>query len=365
MINQLFPIIKRFGIPLLIFLGGIGLGIYLERNLIKRLKVLARRSSWKGSDLMIDCFKGLIIIWFTLGGFYLASISFTFQEALRVLINRALYGILLLSITLLVSRLAVKLIQLYSSSEGTSPLLTSLFETITRILVLAIGILMTLQSLNIPIAPILATLGVGSISLGLALKEPLANLISGISLITSRKIRPKDYIKLKTGEEGYVVDVEFKYTVIQEITGNLLVIPNFQLIASSFRNYALPENKMLVPIKVGISYDSDLEKVEAITLEVAKETLKEVTGGDKEYQPFMRYQHFDYFSINFTVYLQIQEFYDHLIITHEFIKRLYKRYQQEGIKIPFPIKNAYLANETMNSKQENESFSEIKLDTDY
>ena len=342
--------IQKFAIPVLFILGGIGLGFYVDRRLLRRLKVIAQRSSWKGDDLIFNSLKGLTIIWFTVGGCYLASIFLTFQGV--VVIHRVLYAIFLLSITLLVSRLAVSFLQLYNSREGTSPMLTSLFETIAKVLIFSIGILITLESLRIPIAPILATLGVGSLSLGLALKEPLANLISGINLITSKKIRPQDYIKLKTGEEGYVVDVELKYTVIREIMGNLLVIPNSQLIASSFRNYALPENKMLIPIKVGISYDSDLEQVEAITLEVAKETLGKVSGGDAEYEPFMRYERFDYFSIDFTVYLQIQEFYDHLIITHEFIKRLYKRYQQEGIKIPFPIKNTYLSNQNLTQRFE-------------
>ncbi len=345
--NQWLITIQQFGIPILFVLGGMGLGLYVDKKLLKRLKVIIKRQTGKGGDLTYNSFKGLTIIWFTLGGCYLASIFLTFKGV--VVVHRALYAVFLLSITLLISRLALGFLQFYSSREGTSTMLTSLFETITKIFILTIGILITLESLNIPLGPILATLGVGSLSLGLALKEPLANLISGISIITSKKIRPQDYIKLQTGEEGYVVDVELKYTVIREIMGNLLVIPNSQLIASSFKNYALPENKMLIPIKVGISYDSDLEKVEAITLKVAKETLAEVAGGEAAYEPFLRYERFDYFSIEFTVYLQIQEFYDHLIITHEFIKRLYKRYQKEGIKIPFPIKNAYVASENSDS----------------
>lgn len=342
--------IQQFGIPILFILSGIGFGFYFDRKILKRLKVMAEKTAWEGDDLILENLQGMGVIWFTLGGCYLASIFLSLQGS--ELIHSALFAIFLLSITILISRLAVSFLQLYNSREGTSPMLTSLFETITKVVVISIGILITLQSLRIPIAPILATLGVGSLSLGLALKEPLANLISGISLITSKKIRPKDYIKLKTGEEGYVIDVELKYTVIREIMGNLLVIPNSHLIASSFRNYALPENKMLIPIKVGISYDSDLEKVEAITIEVAKETLAQVLGGDEQDEPFMRYERFDYFSIEFTVYLQIQDFYDHLIVTHEFIKRLYKRYQQESIKVPFPIKSAYISKENLSQSSD-------------
>ena len=365
MMNQWFLKVQQFIIPTLLIVGSICLGLYLEKRIFKRLSIRTQRTSWQWYEVTVISFKGLLILWFTLGGFYFAISLLNLPGSLRLFLDRVLYAVLLLSITLLASRLAVSLIQFYSSREDTSSMLTSLFETITKVVVFALGCLITLQALNIPITPILATLGVGSLSLGLALQQPIADLVSGINLITSKKIRPQDYIKLKTGEEGYVVDVELKYTVIKEITGNLLVIPNSKLISSSFRNYAFPENTMLVPIKVGISYDSDLEKVEAITLDVAKKTLAEVPGGDREYEPFMRYERFDYFSIDFTVYLQIQEFYDHLIITHEFIKRLYKRYQAEGIKIPFPIKNAYLPHETRNSSNDNQSFSEIKLDNDY
>ena len=56
-----------------------------------------------------------------------------------------------------------------------------------------------------------------------------------------------------------------------------------------------------------------------------------------KFKPFLRYNQFGEFSINFTVYLQTDDFFEQLTIKHEFIKRLYKRYQKEEIKMPFPI----------------------------
>lgn len=192
------------------------------------------------------------------------------------------------------------------------------------------------------ITPLLTALGVGGVFIGLALQNTLSNLFSGLNIITSKKVRPGDYIRLETGEEGYVIDVAWRYTIVREIPDNFIVIPNAKIVSSTFKNYSFPDREMLVLVTVGVSYDSDLETVEAVTLEVASEIMNEVAGGVSEYQPFMRYEEFDYFSINCTVYLRVKEYLDRLIVRHEFIKRLHKRYQREGIKIPFPIKTVYI-----------------------
>ena len=157
---------------------------------------------------------------------------------------------------------------------------------------------------------------------------------SSINILTAKKLRPGDYIKLKTGEEGYVQDITWKHTIIQEINENWLIVPNSKIVSASFRNYSFPHKQLLITIEVGVSYNSDLEKVERVTLEIAREVLQEVAGGVAESEPFLRYHHFDYFRINLTVYLKVEEFFDSLLIKHEFIKRLHQKYQQEGIDIP-------------------------------
>jgi len=60
------------------------------------------------------------------------------------------------------------------------------------------------------------------------------------------------------------------------------------------------------------------------------------------FEPFIRYHTFGDFSINFTVILRAQTYVDRYLVTHEFIKRLHKRYKEEGIEIPFPIRTVYL-----------------------
>lgn len=66
-------------------------------------------------------------------------------------------------------------------------------------------------------------------------------------------------------------------------------------------------------------------------------------GGVPEFQPFIRYHTFGDFSINFSVSIRAKEFTNQYLIKHEFIKRLHKRYNEEGIVIPFPIRMVYLS----------------------
>ncbi|RLI13550.1 mechanosensitive ion channel family protein, partial [Candidatus Bathyarchaeota archaeon] len=74
----------------------------------------------------------------------------------------------------------------------------------------------------------------------------------------------------------------------------------------------------------------------------AREVLQRVQGGVAEFEPFIRYHTFDDFSINFTVILRAKEYVDRYLLTHEFIKALHKRYREEGIEIPFPIRTVIM-----------------------
>ena len=89
---------------------------------------------------------------------------------------------------------------------------------------------------------------------------------------------------------------------------------------------------------MGVHYNSDLAKVEQVTCEVAAEVMKEAPGGVPSFTPFIRYHSFGDSSINFTAILRAQSFVDQHIVKHEFIKRIHRRYDREGIVIPYPIR---------------------------
>lgn len=122
----------------------------------------------------------------------------------------------------------------------------------------------------------------------------------------------------------------------------LIVIPNSKLASVIIINYYLRGREIAVLVQVGVSYDSDLQKVERVTIEVGKEVMREAPRGVPEFELFIRYHTFADFSINFTVILRAKGFVDQYLIKHEFIKRLHQRFKEEEIEIPFPRRTVYL-----------------------
>ncbi|MGB3491527.1 MAG: mechanosensitive ion channel family protein [Elainellaceae cyanobacterium] len=346
-------LILRLLTPIVLILGSFVLGFLVERQGIRRLQNLTARLGWGGADVIINSLKGLIMLWFVLGGVFMAVLTLPISDNLFTVIQKALLAVAIISGTLIAARLAVGSVRYVSETRGAGNL-SSLFEMLTRIVVFTFGVLIILQSLGIAITPLLTALGIGGVSLGLAFQSTLSNFISGLNLATSNKVRVGDYIQLDSGEEGYVRDIAWRHTVLQDIRDNMMFVPNSRVLNNVFKNYGLPDKEALIIVEVGVSYSSDLEKIEALTLAIAMEVMNEVEGGVPDSEPWVRYKELGYFAITMVVYLRIREYFDHIIVRHEFIKRLHKRFRDEGIEMPFPIQTTFIPDlEESNGKTPN------------
>jgi len=322
-----------------ILLGGsVLLGFIVEGFVLRRLHRLAEKTRWEGDDILIAALRRRTTLWIILVGIFGALQTSPLPAEYIDLGNKILLIIAILSATAALVKIASGLVEAFAKSTGGAFPSTSIFSTITKVTVFSIGILIILQSLGISITPILTALGIAGLAVALALQEPLSNLFAGLNIIVSREVRPGDYIKLDSGEEGYVVDITWRNTSIRELPNNRIIIPNAKLASAIVKNYYLPEKEMAVLVQVGVDYTSDLPKVERVTMEVGREVMKAVQGGVPSFEPFIRYHTFNDFSIDFTVILRAQEFVDQYLIKHEFVKRLHARYNKEGITIPFPIR---------------------------
>lgn len=211
-------------------------------------------------------------------------------------------------------------------------------EIFTKILFIAVGGMIILDNLGISLTPILTTLGIGSLAVAIALQDTLGNFFAGLYIRADRPIEVGHFIRLESGEEGYVWHIGWRSTRIRMLPNNMVVVPNNKLVQSVITNYYMPQRELAVLVEVGVHYDSDLEKVERVTLEVAKEILQIVPGGVSTFEPLVRYHTFAESGINFTVVLRADEFTGSSVLKHEFIKRLQARYKKEGITIPFPVR---------------------------
>lgn len=329
---DLVPIAVSSGLTL----AGLVLGLVVRRAWLPAFA----RAVHLGEDVVV-ALRGPVVLWSVMLGVYIAARVSMLPGVASDVGRSVLLALLILSVAWSVGKAIALVIRHRARSLGSLPAV-NLVGNLAQLTFLALGILVVLQSLGISITPLLTALGVGGLAVGLALQDTLANLFAGIHIIVSRQVRPGDFIRLESGEEGYVRDVTWRYTTIRQLPNNVTIVPNAKLASAIITNYYLPETELAVLVPVGVSYASDLSRVEAVTVAVGKEVMADVPGGVPTFEPFIRYNAFGDSSITFTVILRGREVVDQHLIRHEFIKRLHRRFQAEGIEIPFPIRTVHL-----------------------
>ncbi|MFI7498592.1 mechanosensitive ion channel family protein [Streptomyces sp. NPDC049687] len=320
---------------------------FLSRTLLLWLAKHAKRTRWSGDDVIVDALR-TVVPWLAIaGGAAAAAAVLPLTRPVQHTVNQCLTVLLIFVVTLSAARVIAGLVQALTQSRSGVAGSATIFVNITRVLVLAIGFLVVLQTLGISIAPMLTALGVGGLAVALALQDTLANLFAGIHILASKTVQPGDYIKLSSGEEGYVEDINWRQTTVRALSNNLIVIPNGQLAKANMTNFMRPEQQLTILVQVGVAYDSDLEHVERVTMDVVAEVMTGITGAVPDHEPAVRFHTFGDSRIGFTVILGVGEFSDQYRIKHEFIKRLHKRYRDEGIRIPAPARNVSLQQGTV------------------
>lgn len=258
--------------------------------------------------------------------------------------NTALVIIALLLVFFFLTRAALLILRNVEQRYEAVRNIKGPIEIVTKVVFFAVGGMIILDNLGVSLTPLLTTLGIGSLAVAIALQDTLGNFFAGLHVKADRPVEVGHYIRLESGEEGYVTHIGWRSTRIRMLPNNMVVVPNGKLVGSTITNYYMPERELAVLVQVGVHYDSDLAQVERVTIEVAKNVLQTVNGGVGSFEPFIRYHTFSDSSINFTVILRAKEFVDNFLIKHEFIKRLQARYKKEAITIPFPIRTLYFAN---------------------
>jgi small-conductance mechanosensitive channel len=245
---------------------------------------------------------------------------------------------LILIAIFLVDQFVKGLIKEYGRTSALQHLSQGAIQGVLRGIIFIIGGLIVLDSLGVNISPLVASLGITSLAVALALQPTLSNLFSGLSISLDRSIRVGDLIELENGERGHIEDIGWRASRIRLISDNLIVIPNSSLVNSVLKNYEAPEAKTRIYVRCGVHYDSDLEEVETVTLKLAAQAAAELEAADENFKPLFRYEEFAGSSINFCLVMRANDYFGRLSLTHEMIKRIHRRFDEKGINIPYPLR---------------------------
>lgn len=214
--------------------------------------------------------------------------------------------------------------------------ITNLFGSFVYIFCIGVTIFIALSILGLDkaLTSMLAGAGIAGLAFAFAFQDIAANFMSGILITLRRPIRVGDVVKLKD-YMGKVQTVNLRDTVVMTFQGQMVIIPNKEVLQNPIENYSLL-GKRRMDITIGVSYGEDLEKVKALTLE-AVASIEGLSPGDAT---TFFYEEFADSSINFSlrIWVSTPEQPDYLRVRSEAIQKIKQAYDKAGITIPFPIR---------------------------
>ncbi|MBI4438524.1 mechanosensitive ion channel family protein [Candidatus Woesearchaeota archaeon] len=326
------------------FFGAKVLYFVLEQYVSK----LTRATKTTLDDELLQSVKGPVYLVSLVVGFYFSLLQIGILTPYAGSVRKGFVVVMIGVGTYTAARVTVTLLNWYAVNLAakTETKVDEHFMPVIRkvvsVFIYAVGLVVILDQLGIKVTALVASLGVASLAVALALQETLSNFFAGLYVMADKPAVPGDFVKLETGDEGFVEEIGWRSTKIRLLNENIVIIPNAKLAQGVLTNYHRPFKGAVVVIDCGVSYDSDLEKVEKVTIKIAREVLKRCEAGDKDFEPVIRFKAFGESNINFAIVLKVKDYAVRAPVIHEFIKAIMKEYSKEGIEISWPVRKVYL-----------------------
>ena len=212
-----------------------------------------------------------------------------------------------------------------------------LLRDLTRAILIAIGAaIIYSQVWKQEISGAITALGLGSIVIGLALQEPLGNVVSGLMLLLERPLAIGDWL-IADGTTGKVIEINWRSVHIETLLHEMRIIPNVSLYKESFSNLSRPTLERTETYDMGFSYDHPPNAVKAAMLEL----LTTTTGVLKQPAPEVHTINYGDFSITYRLYFTVARYEDVLPVRDAILTRIWYVSRRNGLQIPFPIAIQY------------------------
>lgn len=349
MLAQDTPVLVLWEVVLALITFGVTLGIVLVVNVFfqRVVSIFTRRTRTTLDDHLVAAVRVPVVVLILVVGAYLSLLHIDFLDPYQPYIRNATIVLVIFGVASLVNRVLGALMTWYGQEMATrtktdiDEKLLPILRRIAFVVVWGVAVVIVLDRLHINISPLVAGLGISGLAVALALQPTLSNFFAGTYILTDASIRPGDFIQLDSGVMGTVREIGWRTTKIQTPENNVVIIPNNKLADSVVTNFFQPDKEMNVVVSCGVAYESDLERVERVALEVAEQVQKSHPNAVPTWTPIFRFREFGDSNVNFIVVLRAIDRGSTFALVHEFIKALHRRFAQEGIVINYPARTLY------------------------
>ncbi len=225
-----------------------------------------------------------------------------------------------------------------------------LFRKTVKLFIIALAVIYIAESLEIALAPLLASFGLVGLAISFAAQDTIKNLFGGITVYVDRPFKVGERVLFR-GYDGTIQEIGFRSTKLRTATGHLVTIPNANITSEPVENPARRPYIRRV-LNVTITYDTPRDKIErAVQIirdlfeeEGIREPIHPVIGPD-EFPPRAFFNDFNAESLNIVViyWYAPPAWWDYLQHAQHFNLRLFEEFEQAGIDFAFPTRTLYLA----------------------
>jgi hypothetical protein len=227
-------------VPAAIFLAFCIIGLWSRRVLYNRLDKLLTESGWGGREILVQSSRGPFFFWFMLLGAFVATKFTPMPADAQALAGRIIGSIFIISIIWLLIILTNRLINIFLNDFKSPKPPAKLIINGVRVTILLLGVLILADYWEWPVTPVILLLAAAILVAVIASRDTMLNIFSGMEIAAGRTIKEGDFIKLSSGEEGYVTDIAWRTIKMKTPDQHTIFVPNSKLVRETVINYGHP-----------------------------------------------------------------------------------------------------------------------------
>jgi len=331
-----------------LFVAGIATVIFITTIIIRtfallklREKALASSSNWQAVAYAV--FDRLSLLFVLIISLYIGSFLLTLPEQTASSLS-SIVSVIFVVQAALISDSLVKLFvrrQMEKTDDGSRDIRNaiSLIQFLARTAVWSLACLMILDNLGIDVTALIAGIGIGGIAIALAAQRILSDLFASLAIILDKPFEVGDYIIF--GEEsGEVERIGIKTTRLRRLSGEELVCPNSEILASRIRNMKRMKERRTA-FQLGLVYETSHEQLVRVP-----DILEEIVSGE-EMARFSRAHFTTYgdFSLIFEIVFHVlsPNYVDYLNVQQSIYFKIFERFETEGLSFAYPTKTVIMS----------------------
>lgn len=333
------------GIATAVVLGSVVAAVLASRLLVHVLRPLFRPLTHANETLDALLARAVRMPLVLLVGIWVAEgvtsrLSYVDEESLWTRDAAAAATVIL--VALAVQRVAVALLEWQARRSGPGgrlhPGSLPLLRRGTTLLIVAIGLLIALDTLDVSISPLLAGLGIGGIAVALAVQPLLANVFASSYMLSDSSIRIGDFVAVEGGPSGVVDDIGWRATRVRTWDNNIVIMPNSALANATVTNFTLAAIESDARIDIRVPLEEDLERVEGLLMEELTALRDEQAIAVKDWGPLVRFIAYGDSHIETMLKLRANSWGDAGLLRHLMMMRVHRRLADEGVAIGYPTR---------------------------